>query len=89
MMLPLSAFPCVFGYLGAPGSLVEAAGCERLCREEWLTTAWCGGFNNPPERAARDDWQEAQDYRRRVLVAARGATRALPAPRLFSPRAAA
>ncbi|MFY0572902.1 hypothetical protein ACN28E_54995 [Archangium lansingense] len=89
MMQPLFALPCMLGYLEALGSLVEAARCERLCREEWLTAAWCDGFNSLPERAARDDWQEAQNYRERALVVARAAARALPAPRLLSPRAAA
>ncbi|PTL75411.1 hypothetical protein DAT35_54835 [Vitiosangium sp. GDMCC 1.1324] len=86
-MLPLSALPCVLGYLEALGSLIEAAHSERLCREEWLTAAWCDGLNSLPERAARDDWQEG--YRERALTAAREAARALPAPRLFCPRAAA
>ena len=89
MMLPLSVLPYVLGYLEALGSLLEAARSERLCREECLTAAWCDLFNSLPERAARDDWQEAQDYRERALVAAREAARALPAPRLLASRAAA
>jgi hypothetical protein len=89
MMLPPSVLPFVLGYLEALGSLMEAARSERLCREEWLAAAWCEGFNSLSERAARDDWQEAQDYRERALVVARAAARALPAPRLLSLRAAA
>ncbi|HZI07519.1 MAG TPA: hypothetical protein VEZ71_26110 [Archangium sp.] len=89
MMLPLSVLPFVLGYLEALGSLVEATRSERLCREEWLTAAWCDGFNSLPELAAGDDWQEAQGYRERALVGAREAARAPPAPRLLAPRAAA
>lgn len=89
MMLPLSGLPCVLGYLAALGSLLEAPRSERLRREEWLAAAWCNGFNSLPERAARDDWQEARDSREQALVTAREAACVLLAPRLLSPRAAA
>ena len=89
MMLPLSILPYVLGYLEALGSLMEAARSERLCREEWLAAVWCEGFNSLPERAARDDWQEAQDYREKALAAATAAARSVPALRLLPLRAAA
>ena len=89
MMLPLSVLPRVLGYLEALASLSEAARSEKLCREAWLTAAWCEGFDSLPERAARDDWQEAQDYREKALAAATAAARSVPALRLLPLRAAA